>query len=135
MKVSGLDEAINSINGEIGKIEGLAQAGLWEAGLKILRQAQIRLKDSVITGNLRASGYARAENNFDRPMAEVDASKNESVPSDRLPPIGVEIGFTANYALYVHENMGGRSPKFLEGVIMDNRAEIVEIVRSRSGGE
>lgn len=135
-RVEGLDEAIESINKQIGEIENLASEGLWEAGLKILGVAQKKLRASVVTGNLRASGYVRNENDFTRPdPAALDAAKNEPVPSDRIPDIGVELGFTANYAIYVHENMTGRSPKFLEQTILENQQEIVDIVRRRSGAE
>lgn len=136
MKVEGLDEAIDGINREIGKIENLANEGLWEAGLKLMRQMQIRLKDSVVTGNLRASGYVRNATSFDRPEGSaLDASKNAADPTDKVPDLGVELGFTANYALFVHENMAGRSPKFAEAVITENVNEVIDIVRKRSGGE
>ena len=135
-KVTGLDEAIDFITEEVERIENAAQSGFWEAGLKILRQAQIALRKSVVTGNLRASGYVRSQNDFERPMpTNLKPSMNMPLPSSPLPGIGIELGFTANYALWVHENMEGRSPKFLESVVVRNKQEIVDIVKRRTGGE
>lgn len=136
MKEIGLDEAIREINEQVGKIKGLAGEGLWEAALMIMRAAQQKLRASVVTGNLRASGYVRSPQKSTRPdPAALDSTKSDDIPSDTLPEIGAEVGFTANYALYVHENPNGRSPKFLEDVIQGNQTEIVEIVRRRSGAE
>lgn len=129
-----LDEAMELINREIGKVKGNVQAGIWEAALKIMGAAQKRLRASVITGNLRASGYVRSEAGTERPMPEkLDPDKQNEIPADPLGEIGVELGFTANYAIYVHENMEARTPKFLEGVILENREKIVQIVKERSG--
>lgn len=136
IKVTGLDEALARMDREIQEIENLSQAGLWEAGLKVLRAAQKRLRASVVTGNLRASGYARANTDFNRPNAsDLIPGKNEDVPREKLPEIGVELGFTANYALFAHENMEGRAPKFLESVIVENEQNIVRIVAQRSGAD
>ena len=49
-----------------------------------------------------------------------------------MPEIGVEVGFTALYALYAHENMEGRTPKFLEDAITENKARIIEIIKKRT---
>lgn len=146
VQIEGLDEALDRIDAEIGKIQGLAQAGLWEAGLQVMRASQKRLTAQIyskgstgdyrLTGNLRASGYVRANSGTTRPAADkLIGSQNEPVPSDNLPPIGVELGFTAVYALYVHENMEGRGAKFLENAILENEAQIVEIVKKRSGAD
>lgn len=146
VRVEGLDEALERLDREIGQIEGLAQAGLWEAGLRVMRASQKRLTAQIyskgssgsyrLTGNLRASGYVRANAETTRLSPDkLIGSQNESVPSDKLPPIGVELGFTAVYALYVHEDMEGRGAKFLENPILENEAKIIEIVKKRSGAD
>lgn len=135
IRVEGLEEAVERLNKQVAKIKGNAQAGLWEAGLKILASAQRKLRASVVTGNLRASGYVRSNVAMERPMPEKLGVENEPVPSDSLPTIGVELGFTANYALYVHEDMEGRSPKFLEQTILENESNIVAIVKKRADSE
>lgn len=132
VRVDGLEEAIDSLNKRIKRVKDISNAGFWEAGLKIMRAAQLRLRASVITGNLRASGYVRNNMTQLRPEPErLLGDKSLEVPSDQLPGIGVELGFTAMYALYVHENMEGRSPKFLEGVIRQNEDDIVRIIERR----
>jgi hypothetical protein len=133
VKEISIDEAVELINTEVAKVINLTRAGLWEAALKIMNIAQKRLRPSVITGNLRASGYVRDEAHMERPMPEKLATEKQLDVPDEPLGIGVELGFTALYAIYVHENMEGRSPKFLEGVLLENRDKIIQIVKERSG--
>lgn len=138
MRIEGMEEALAEINDAIADVKDKSQAGFWEAGLKILRLAQHNLRDSVVTGNLRASAYARpADGGVLRPdPSKLKPEQNEPIPGDRIGELGVEIGFTAVYALNVHENMeGARTPKFLERPVMQNRDEIVRIIKARAGGE
>lgn len=133
ISVSGIDEALADINTAISEIKEVSRAGLWEAGLGVMNSAQKRLKNSVITGNLRASGYVRNDAQLNRPDQErLNTLMNDPIPSDQIPNIGVEMGFTALYALYAHENMEGRAPKFLENAINENRANIIAIIKKRS---
>ena len=127
--VSGIDEALADIDKALMNVKGVSQKGLWEAGLKVMNSAQKRLKDSVITGNLRASGYVRSEKTLDRPdESRLIQDKSDPIPSDSIPELGVEMGFTALYALYAHENMEGRAPKFLENAIAENKEAIIQII-------
>jgi hypothetical protein len=135
-RVEGLEEALDEMDEAIVEVVKEARQGLWEAGLKLIRLAQIELKKSVITGNLRASAYVRNMLTRDRPNSDgLIQSMNEPIPSDRLPEIAVELGFTAGYGLFVHENMEGRSPKFLEGPILRNQKEVLDILKAHTGGE
>lgn len=127
--VSGIDEALADIEKALMNVKGVSQKGLWEAGLKVMNSAQKRLKDSVITGNLRASGYVRSEKTLNRPdESRLVQDKSDPIPSDSIPELGVEMGFTALYALYAHENMEGRAPKFLENAISENKEAIIQII-------
>jgi len=133
VRVEGLEEAVRNLNEKLKGIEDATQAAFWEAGLKIMRATQLRLRASVITGNLRASGYVRCPQDQIRPDPDkLDTSKSEPIPGDALPEVGVELGFTAMYALYAHENMEGRAPKFLESAIRDNEGLIVQIIKERT---
>lgn len=137
-RIEGLEGALDEINAAIAGVKDKSQAGFWEAGLKILNKAQHELRGSVITGNLRASAYARpADGPAVRPDPErLNVEQNEPVPGDHIGDLGVEIGFTAVYALNVHENLeGARTPKFLERPVMANIREIVSIIKSRAGAE
>ena len=137
-RIEGLEDALDEINTAIAGVKDKSQAGFWEAGLKILNKAQHELRGSVITGNLRASAYARpADGSAIRPDPEkLDTSQNEPIPGDHIGDLGVEVGFTAVYALNVHENLeGARTPKFLERPVMANIKSIIAIIKARAGAE
>lgn len=122
MTVRGFNQVVKNLNSEIGKIKGRAFAGLVEAGLKIESAAKKRVP--VDKGFLRGSGYTKPDR------------QSESV----------EVGFSAAYALFVHENMEQKlkgqprkdgkghywevgQPKFLESAISENRDRIIQIVK------
>lgn len=131
-RVEGFDEAMKAFDEEKGKITKALKSGLWEIALQVQRVAQHELKKSVITGNLRASAYARVEDRSERldSSAMIDG-RNGPMPSDSHGEIWSEVGFTANYALYAHENMEGRAPKFLEGPVNRNKSEFPKIIKNR----
>lgn len=131
--IDGIDEALADIDDTISNIKDVSRAGLWDAGLQVINSAQKRLKPSVITGNLRASAYVRNSKTTSRPdQQHLDTQKSDPIPSDPITDIGVEMGLTALYALYVHENMNGRSPKFLENAIAENKDRIIKIISERA---
>lgn len=131
--VDGIEEALADINAIVEDVKEDAKSGLWDAGLQVIGSAQKRLKPSVITGNLRASAYVRNSSSTRRPdQVHLDTKMNDPIPSDDVPEIGVEMGFTALYALYAHENMNGRAPKFLENAITENSQRIIQIIKKRA---
>lgn len=138
VRIEGLEEALNEINEAIADVKDKSQAAFWEVGLKVLNKAQKNLRDSVVTGNLRASGYARQPSGeVLRPDPEkLNTQQSEPVPGDHIGDLGVEVGFTAIYALNVHENLAGaRTPKFLERPVVENTRQIIEIIKQRAGAE
>lgn len=164
-KVVTIDEAIGEIDKAVKRTKDKAQAGLWEAGLKVLALA-MKLAPAD-TGNLRASGYIRSAMGTVRPdAAGYRAEPGDETGTDRVPEIGIELGFSARYSLAVHENVeqklkgepradfgstragvrfgGGTGkgtywdtgePKFLEGPILRNWRNIIAIIKKRAGGE
>lgn len=122
--VTGLETVMRNLQAEIAGIENRTREGLLEAALKIEAASNARVPRD--TGNLAASSYARVSED------------------GRL---AVEIGYTSNYALYVHENLemklkgqprsSGRGVywgpkgenKFLEKTLAMNHQAILEIVR------
>ena len=127
-----MDKVLKNLNREIGRIEGRTRAGLFAAGLKVQRESQKRVP--VETGNLKGSAFTR------KALADPDT---------------VEIGYEAEYALHVHENMeqklkgiprpprhGRRGigvywgpdgrPKYLESAVRDLQGEIVDTVRDHA---
>ena len=132
MSLDGLQEVLENLNKQVEGIEGRSMDGLFDAGLQIQRAAQKDLRASVVTGNLRASAYTRRTGEFVRmDDSQLDRSQSAPDPSGQIPN-GVEVGFTANYGIYVHENMEGRSPKFLERPLRRNQKQIIEIIRRRA---
>lgn len=123
-QVTGLQEVLANLNKEISGIKGRSLAGLYEAGLKIEAASNERAPSEY--GNLRGSSYTR-----------------KSLSGD----LSVEIGYTASYAAYVHENLemklkGELRPsglgkywgpkgenKFLEKTVRINEANIIKIVQ------
>jgi hypothetical protein len=132
MAVSGLDSVFSELNKAIGELEEVTQDGLIEAGLQIQASAQKRLRPSVVTGNLRASAYTRSDEGFVR-LDSGGLIPEQCNPDPTTAIKGVEVGFTAIYAVYAHENIeGNRAPKFLEGAVAENKSAILEIIRRRA---
>lgn len=122
--VTGFEEVMKNLNSQINGIKNRSFAGLMEAGLKIEAASNERAPSEY--GNLRGSSYTRK-------------SQDES--------LAVEVGYTAAYAVYVHENLemklaGQLRPsglgkywgpkgenKFLEKTVRLNEANIVKIIQ------
>lgn len=109
--MNGLEDVLQNLGEEVQKLKGTTMSGLLAAGLILQRQSQVNLKPSVITGNLRGSAFTR------------------KAP---LTPLAVETGFTAVYAPFVHENMGGRSPKYMQEAIKSERKKMLDAIAARA---
>lgn len=122
--IKGMDKVLNNLNSELGKIKTKSVSGLLAGGLIVQAGAQKRVP--VEYGNLRGSAYTRK------------AQSN---------PRAVEIGFGAEYALHVHENLemkwkgkprkskigvywgpAGES-QFLLKSVRDNKERVLETVK------
>ena len=93
-QMKGIDNVLRNLNKEVKGIAGRTKAGVKKAGM-ILEKASMK-RCPVVTSNLKNSHYS------------------ESFNTPKGP--GCEIGFTATYAPFVHENpragkTGGFSPK------------------------
>ena len=111
MALEGLDKVLKNIQKEIDHIEGASLDGLKAAALKVQRLSDKRTP--VDTGNLKSSG--------------------ETITLTSSPPV-VAVSYSANYAVFVHENLEARHTngraKFLESAVRDLEAEIVNTVAS-----
>lgn len=127
-KVVGYEQVLRNLNREVAGIKGRTMAGLLEAGLLIQRSAQQKVP--IDTGNLRASAYTR---------------RHES------KSLAVVVGFTAAYAVFVHENLeqkwkgksrrtgskkgrywdpqGRAGPKFLERAVRENTRQALAAIQ------
>lgn len=125
----GLEETLVNLNKEISEIQDGTLGGLLAAGLIVQGGAQKNVP--VEHGNLKASAFTR-----------------EAIGSTKEKP-GVEVGFTASYALFVHENMemklAGKkrpsglgvywgphgTPHFLTLSLNENHDSIINAIKSR----
>lgn len=87
------------------------ERGVYKAGLFLQRESQKIVP--VLTGNLRLSAFTRKE------------GKGTGTQ--------VRVGYTANYAVFVHENLTarhkpGKQAKFLETPAREKRDEIAAII-------
>lgn len=116
--LDGLKKVVKNLNTHLQRLSSRSFSGLVKGGLLILRDAQ--KGTPVVSGNLRSSGYLVASNGADVNIvpyfvdkqgkelhtkhAEVVRTGREFVRSVSRTGGGVEIGFSASYAAYVHEN-------------------------------
>lgn len=125
VELTGMDEVMLALSQRIAAIDGATVGGLLAGGLIVQREAQEHVP--VEYGNLRASAYTRK------------TPENEHI---------VEVGFTADYALWVHEaiekhqGMPRRSglgvlwgphgePKYLENAARNKTEEVISQIRGR----
>lgn len=173
LKWEGLEKVFNNLNNEIGKIKKVTIAGLIEAGLLVKREAM--KITPVDTGNLKAGAYVIWGGSGFKPSHTVpeimsvrikksiskklDVNQHEKIIAEREQRLSsvtdpfAEIGFTASYALFVHEGMrkktkvshvkfdkkSGRrvqigQAKFLEQALLQNTKRILAIIIRRAGG-
>lgn len=159
-KFIGLDKVQKNLTREIKKIEGRTVRGLFEAALFVKAEALRQIP--VDTGNLANSGYVIA-GGANHPLQKQGASPSFSsqsregeVSSEDLSRLSSEhassvsdmesrvgrslmpfaaIGFTAFYAVFVHEiqkDYVTGSWKFLETPLTANEKTILRIIQKRA---
>jgi len=115
-KLEGLEMVKSILNHKIKDIKGRTKAGLMRGALIIRRRAQ--QLTPVDTGNLKGSAYTQAWD----------------LPGGFGP--GAEIGFTATYALFVHEipakHRGKGEWKFLEHAMQEKAGEVLKVIRDNA---
>ena len=127
MSMEGLNRVMSNLSRSVSKIEGATVGGLLAGGLIIQGEAQRRVP--VHYGKLRASAYTRKS-----------PKRKEAV----------EVGFSAAYALWVHENLQAKlrgqprkdgigvywgpkgEPQFLLKAANITRPRVLEAVRNYS---
>ena len=124
VEVEGMDELNRALAELSPEVTKEVEAGIYAGGLVI--QAEAQKNTPVEFGNLRGSAYTQ--------RAMIGS--------------GVEVGYSAEYAIYVHENMeqtlAGESrqsglgtywnpggPKFLERAVNEKADEVLDQVRAR----
>lgn len=113
-KLQGLKRVLTNLNAEVRKIEGRTPAGLNAAGQLVMAYAVPITPHK--TGHLVGLRY-------------VDLHKHGTTPY-------VELGFKADYAVFVHEiekqnySKPGTSWKFLEKALAANKDNILQVIRT-----
>ena len=118
-QIKGMDNVLKNLNKEITDIEGLSMKGLIRAAIIIRRDMD---KTSPLIpideGNLRGSWFT----------------------DQRKYAKGMELrmGFTAEYAWYVHEMIGanykrpGAGAKFFEASLKRNAGKILDVIKEEA---
>lgn len=146
---------MEGLRSALDKIESASKQGLIKGGLLILRESQKTVP--VDLGNLRASGYvlwdtssSGTKKQFKSKRGKKEASKQvvTRLMNDRQKIISehqaalrlaskkkiiVEVGYTAFYAVFVHEDMNashtkGQRAKYLQRAIQENSRRVFRIV-------
>ena len=152
--IKGMDVVLANLNKEIMKIEARSGVGLIESAILIRQDMdKISPKIPVDFGNLRASWFTVTSHGFGAgsqggtgmpfsgPKAgELASERAQAVSEGRgiaktvTKGLAVLMGFSANYALFVHENMGanfkrpGSGAKFFEVTLKRNKEKILQII-------
>jgi hypothetical protein len=135
--ILGIDKVMSNLRHELKKIEGRSVRGISEAMGMLERDMDDNdPKVPIDTGNLRGSWFANV-------VKQADGT-----------PAGI-MGFSANYAIFVHENVDadftsprwryrkgekrkwytpreGSGAKFFEKALYRNKARILEIIRKHA---
>lgn len=131
--VTGIDQALKDLRAAAEKVEHVTQSGLLRVGYDVLADATANLRPSIVTGNLQNSGFVRNNETKARPNGQ--PKDGTTIPSNRLPDIAVEVGFTAIYARWVHDYMEGRSPQYLANAVKSYAPKIEGILKDSAKRE
>ena len=151
--VKGMDIVLANLNKEIAKIKGKSMAGMIESAILIRRDMEkTPPKIPLRTGNLRASWFTVTSKSRPEGRAlagfkgegrgEMEKEHMAAAASGKQSlgrQFGVIMGFSANYAVFVHEMVdrggginwkrAGSGPKFLEAAMRRNAKKILGIIR------
>ena len=153
IKITGLQKVIVGLNKALKKVKNKTTAGMLEAAV-LVKGESLRITP-IDTGNLRNSAYitwgggkvkTRGEmggGSFDvnaeggQKVAAEHSGKVEARKSKRPKEPFAEVGYTAYYAVDVHEAPPNRSfkvgqSKFLEQALRNNSRNIFKIIQRRA---
>jgi hypothetical protein len=150
-KLKGMDKVLVKLGQEVKKIENKSVKGLIRAGIIIRRGTeQTTPKTPVDIGNLRASWFMVTSKGTS-PQGKQGAFKGEKagqLTGQHSQLIGeytavsvakqqpnIIMGYTANYAMAIHEKVGatfqrpGAGAKWLESSIKRNSKQILKVIQ------
>lgn len=159
-KITGIEKVMTSLNLELEKIKGMTAAGFIEVAILVRNDMENQVPYiPVDLGNLRASWFAvvtgtqtqyetatftgvtpSEKKKAAQLTAEYSAMKSsfkEAVNASPMKPSMI-MGFTANYAMPVHEKWGatnwskaGSGPGFFEAAMNRNENKIIRILDNK----
>jgi hypothetical protein len=148
--LKGLDKVMSNLNKEINGIANRTVGGLIVASIIVQRATEKESpKTPVEFGNLRSSFFRVAtdqsvggsKGNFKGKDAGKMAADHQSAISEMKSELATKrfpmlvMGFSADYAKWVHENMEakfqrpGAGPKFFEEAINRNKPLMIQAIR------
>lgn len=138
-----LNTVTKKLNDKIGEVRENATTGLIQAAILIRQDMEkSEPKIPIDTGNLRASWFTSVTNGKGQVETaggggDPDFPKIASVAQSILttkPNPALLMGFSANYAIFVHENAEaqfqrpGSGPFFFKAAMLRNSAKIIQIM-------
>jgi hypothetical protein len=131
----GIENVMKNLNKEMQKIKGRTVRGLIEAQIDVHRDMETKSpKIPVDTANLRHSYFAVANTGKVAGQPPSDVSAKARAERDPI----LMLGFSANYALFVHENLEanfkrkGAGPKYFETHLQNNQDNILRKVQKHA---
>jgi hypothetical protein len=119
MSLKGLEAVIANLNKEIKAIEGRSLAGLIRAAVVVRRSTEETPPLTPLEfGNLRASWFTNLGYQGSNPF--------------------LTMGYSANYAVYVHEMVGakfqrpGAGAKWFQAAFRRNKDRILEVIKQEA---
>jgi hypothetical protein len=170
-KLIGVDKVMRNLNEEINSMKNRTAVGLIKACVLVRRDMEFSVPVTPVdTGNLRQSWYIashlgiadggspvfRQETKDGKQISSTKVAKMtrehamvkneaEQATYGKARLIKVIMGFSANYGIYVHENINpdikwnraGSGPKFFQSSISSKRGKMLKTIQrsARIGGE
>ena len=159
-KIQGMETVIANLNREIQKIKRHSLQGLIRASIIIRRDMdKTQPLIPIDTGNLRASWFVVTAKSVENTSASfrgkekstLSQKHNESITNAKgqvikNPNPFLVMGFSANYAMFVEENVGanfagtpgkltgarraGAGAKFFKSSMERNKAKVLEVIKN-----
>jgi len=146
--IKGFDIVMSNLTREIKKIEGRTMKGLIEGSIIIRRDMEVTSPTIPIDlGNLRASYFTVTAQSEQGGAPEFKGEKAAELSSEHSTVVSeakalaqtikdpvVMMGFSANYAMWVHENIGasfqrpGSGAKFFESSMKRNTDAVLQVI-------
>ena len=148
IRVSGMDEILTNLNEQVKGIAVRTKRGMITAGFLIQREAQILVP--VDLNNLRSSaftiwgpGQGKTTASFTGDDADVLSADHERVVKEEQMGLSsstfspeVEVGFSAFYAIFVHEDLNAKhvvgEAKFLQKAVSQNISQILAAIENEA---